>query len=687
MDELKVIDLDPYLAPYKKFYLNFEQIYKKKKESILSGSDITEFANGYLYFGFHYEDSLLIYREWAPNAFGIYLTGDFCGWDTSKYRLEPLTNGIWEIKIPIEQLNFEKYPEGIKVKSYNITAIGKHYRIPLYARYVVQDPETLDFSAFLLPPDKDTSYKWKNSSKDVLYSKLKRPLLIYEVHIGMSSEKEGITSYKEFTENILPYIKDLGYDAIQLMAIMEHPYYGSFGYQVSNFYAPSSRFGTPDDLKRLIDKAHGLGLLVIIDLVHSHSVKNTNEGINLFDGTEEQFFHKGDRGNHPLWDSKLFDYGKPGVIHFLLSNIKYWLTEFNFDGFRFDGITSMIYTHHGLGKIFSSYKDYFTSETDLDALIYLRLANELLHKVNTFSISIAEDVSGFPGMCLPVEFGGIGFDYRLGMGIPDYFEKTLSEIPDENWDLGQLCYTLTSKRPMEKVIGYAESHDQAMVGGKTIFFRLVDRAIYDKMHINDVDISIDRGIALHKMIRFIVLLLGGEGYLNFIGNEWGHPEWIDFPRKENNFSFFYARRLWFLAKDENLKFKYLLNFEKSMIKIFKNFHNFIPYNVSMLRVNEKNKIISFIRDSILYIFNFHPINSYTDYPVEIDLNDIFKKNFEQFDRSDKYSLKLIFSSDDKIFGGFDRVDKNIDYPIFKEADYSYIKCYLPNRTALAFKLK
>ncbi len=671
MKNTKILDLDPYLLPYKDFLIDLDSKYKEKKKILVKDSSLSDFANGYLYFGFHYTENSFIYREWAPSAHAIYFTGDFCNWEKKKYRLEPLGNGIWEIELPLNLFDFNKFPDGIRVKAFVVSCIGNHFKIPLYARYLIQDENTKDFTALLLPPDKVDSYKWKNEIKDKKREQKNKPLLIYEVHIGMSSEKEGITTYKEFTKEILLYIKELGYDAIQLMAIMEHPYYGSFGYQVSNFFAISSRFGAIDDIKNLIDTAHGLGLLVFLDLIHSHTVKNINEGINLFDGTEYQFFHRGERGNHPVWDSKLFDYGKNEVIHFLLSNLKFWICEYHFDGFRFDGITSMIYHHHGIGKAFTSYDMYFSDDLDKDAVIYLKLANDLIHEIDEDEITIAEDMSGFPGMALPVSYGGVGFDFRLGMGIPDFFEKNIPNTPDENLNLGELVHILRSKRSLEKVISYCESHDQAMVGGKTLFFRLVDKDIYTGMHIEDKNLIIDRGIALHKIFKFLVILLGGEGYLNFIGNEWGHPEWIDFPREGNNFSFKHARRLWSLVKDENLKFKYLLNFEKKLIQFFNQKHNRLNYKIEYLKVDDSNKTITFIRDGIVYAFNLNPVKSFENFKLEVGQPDDYK---------------LIFSSDDKDFGGFERLDKEIIYRTHKIDSKKYeISIYLPSRTALAYE--
>ena len=213
----------------------------------------------------------------------------------------------------------------------------------------------------------------------------------------LAADSEKVGTYNEFRKNILPRIKKLGYNVIQLMAIQEHPYYGSFGYHVSSFFAASSRFGTPEELKQLIDEAHGMGIMVIMDLVHSHAVRNEVEGLGNYDGTRYQFFHEGKRGEHDAWDSYCFNYGKNEVLHFLLSNVKYWLDEYHFDGFRFDGVTSMLYYDHGLSRAFTSYDMYFDSGQDEEAITYFKLSNKLIHETNPNAISIAEEMSGYPG--------------------------------------------------------------------------------------------------------------------------------------------------------------------------------------------------------------------------------------------------------------------------------------------------
>lgn len=215
-------------------------------------------------------------------------------------------------------------------------------RIPAWIQYVTQDLNVSPvYDAIFWNPEK---YVFKNKAPPKPKS-----ARVYEAHVGISTTEHRIGTYKEFTANILPRIHKLGYNVVQLMAIQEHAYYASFGYQVTSFFAVSSRYGKPEDLKELIDTAHGMGITVLLDIVHSHACKNVLDGINMFDGSDHLYFHEGGKGRHELWDSRLFNYGHHEVLRFLLSNLRYFMEEFKFDGFRFDGVTSILYTHHGIG--------------------------------------------------------------------------------------------------------------------------------------------------------------------------------------------------------------------------------------------------------------------------------------------------------------------------------------------------
>lgn len=661
---LSIVKEDPWLSPYAHDVGKRYQRYLRARNEIEEAEgSLLNFAKGHYYYGVNFDNDKngWTYREWAPNAHHLFLTGDFNGWDRYSHPLERNKSGDWEIFLPYAEYKSD-FIHGSKIKVHVQAGNGPHDRIPAYMRKVIQDPKTYDFSGHLWFPD---PFEWNDTTFTPAESN-KQPI-IYECHVGMAQEFEGVGTYLEFADNILPRIKNGGYNAIQLMAIMEHPYYGSFGYHVSNFFAPSSRFGTPEDLKYLVNKAHSLGITVIMDIVHSHAVKNFAEGLNEFDGSDSQYFHRGGRGYHEGWDSKLFDYGKWEVKKFLLSNVRYWLEEFHFDGYRFDGVTSMLYFHHGHTS-FDHYDKYFY-EVDWDAVTYLQLANAVIHEFKQDSISIAEDVSGMPGLCRKPEEGGVGFDFRLGMGLPDYWIKTLKEKTDEDWDIHEMWNILINRRGGEKTIAYAESHDQALVGDKTIAFWLMDKEMYFQMQVADPNLVIDRGIALHKMIRLVTISLGGEGYLNFIGNEFGHPEWVDFPREGNNWSHQYARRQWSLVDNEDLKYKFLANWDKAMLAMVKEYNILSASPARQINMDARNKVIIFEKNNLIFVFNFSIGNSIFGYKLWVP---------------EQGTYIIILNSDKKEFGGFERVDDTIDYPT---DEYQFVSIYLTNRTALVLKKK
>ena len=634
----------------------------RKMAELTSGTNnLNEFASGYLYFGLHKTEEGWVLREWAPNATDIFVVGDFNGWkESSRYAMKRIKGtGNWEIKI-----KNKSFKHGCLYKLIVHWDGGQGERIPAWATRVVQDEETHIFSAQVWNPAEP--YQWQVEK----FRPSTNPLLIYECHIGMAQDKEGVGTYAEFRDNILPRIAADGYNCIQIMAIQEHPYYGSFGYHVSSFFAPSSRFGTPDELKSLVDKAHSMGIAVVMDIVHSHAVKNEVEGLSNFAGDPYQYFNRGDRREHPAWDSLCFDYGKNEVLHFLLSNCKYWLEEYHFDGFRFDGVTSMLYYTHGLGESFMSYGDYYNGHQDGNAITYLTLANELIHAVNRNAITIAEEVSGMPGLALPFKDGGYGFNYRLAMNIPDYWIKIIKELRDEDWKPSSILWELTNRRRDEKTISYAESHDQALVGDKTIIFRLIDSDMYWHFKKGDENSNVNRGIALHKMIRLVTIGTINGGYLNFMGNEFGHPEWIDFPREGNGWSYKYARRQWNLVDNKELCFHYLGDFDAAMLKVLKKHKGFEKQSVVEIWHNDGDQVFAFRRGDLLFFFNFSPCNSYTGYGFMVEQG----------------AYEYLLNTDDPAFGGNGfNDDKMIHYTIYDNHlvrdNKGWLKLYLPTRTA------
>ena len=657
---------DPYLAPYAEVIRKRAALAEGRAATLAKGpGSLSEFACAHEYYGLHRTSSGWVFREWAPNATAMWLVGDFSGWQvTDTYRLHRLPGrDVWELQLPAEAMQHGQF--------YRLELTwngGRGERIPAYARRVIQDHTTLLFAAQVWDPE---PYAWKHPGFKVP----KRVPLIYEAHVGMAQDKGGVGTYAEFREKVLPRIVKAGYNTIQLMAVMEHPYYGSFGYHVSNFFACSSRFGTPEELKELVDAAHGADIAVVMDIVHSHAVKNEREGLSLFDGTPYQYFHSGLRGWHEAWDSRCFDYGKTDVLHFLLSNCRFWLDEFHFDGYRFDGVTSMLYLHHGLGVDFMDYSQYYDATIDDDAWIYCNLANRVIHEVRPDAITIAEDVSGMPGVAAPITDFGAGFDYRMAMGVPECWFRLVRDVRDEDWSIGYLWHELTNRRADEQTVNYVESHDQALVGGKTLFFQLVDSAIYDAMSRAVANVKTERGVALHKLARLATLASAGHGYLNFMGNEFGHPEWIDFPREGNGFSYHYARRQWALRDNSDLLYWCMGEFDEAIIRMMRSYNALEGTVPRRLFVSDKHKILVFERGPLVFLFNFHGSASVADYSVLVPPGD----------------YRLILNSDEETFGGQGRIAPGQTFQLLNEMRGNelchIIKVYLPCRTAMVLERK
>ncbi|QPC71682.1 hypothetical protein HYE68_002434 [Fusarium pseudograminearum] len=674
-DGTGVVKLDPWLEP---FSGALRRRYSKTQDWIKTINDaeggLEKFSRGAEKFGFNVDaNNNIVYREWAPNATAAYLIGDFNGWNRGAHPMKKNDFGVFEITLPAQN-GQTAIPHNSKLKISLDLPSGEHVdRLPAWIKYVTQDLSVSPAydARFWNPPASET-YKFKNSRP-------KKPASarVYEAHVGISSPEQKVASYKEFTKNMLPRIKALGYNVIQLMAVMEHAYYASFGYQINNFFAASSRYGTPEELKELIDTAHGMGITMLLDVVHSHASKNVLDGINEFDGTDHQYFHGGGKGRHDQWDSRLFNYGHHEVMRFLLSNLRFWMDEYQFDGFRFDGVTSMLYVHHGMGTGFSGgYHEYFGSDVDEEAVVYMMLANEMLHQLYPEVITIAEDVSGMPALCVPLSLGGIGFDYRLAMAIPDMWIKILKEVKDDEWDIANICHTLTNRRHGEKTIAYAESHDQALVGDKTLMMHLCDAEMYTHMStLSPLTAVIDRGMALHKMIRLVTHGLGGEGYLNFEGNEFGHPEWLDFPREGNNNSFWYARRQLNLTDDPLLRYKFLDNFDRMMNQTEAKYGWLSAPQAYISLKHEGDKVIVFERAGLVFIFNFHPTNSFSDYRIGIEVPGTYR---------------VVLNSDRGDVGGHNRIDENTRFfttPMEWNNRKNWTHVYIPARTAIILALE
>jgi len=649
LDKLGVVEVDPLLAPHQNHLRYRVNEYMKRRQAIEEyEGGLEAFAKGYEKYGFNRDGDCIVYQEWAPAAAAAQLIGEFNNWDGTKHNMERDQFGVWSIRLPDEN-GVSAIPHGSKVKFRMQKGDGSWVdRIPAWIKYAIVDANIFAayYDGVYWDPPASEKYKFKNPRPE-------KPVAprIYEAHVGMSSKDPRVASYREFADEVLPRIKANHYNTVQLMAVQEHAYYGCFGYHVTNFFGASSRSGTPEDLKYLIDKAHSMGLRVLMDVVHSHASTNAVDGLAGYDlgqAAQDSYFHTGARGYHTLWDSRLFNYGSWEAQRFLLSNLRWWIDEYQFDGFRFDGVTSMLYHHHGLNMCFTgNYHEYFSEATDTEAVMYLMLANELVHSLYPDATVIAEDVSGMPTLCRPVSEGGIGFDYRLAMAVPDKWIQYLKDKKDEEWSMGDIVYTLVNRRHTEKCVGYAESHDQSMVGDKTFAFLLMDKEMYFSMSaLQEPNLIVDRGVALHKMIHFITMALGGEGYLNFMGNEFGHPEWIDFPRQGNNWSYEKCRRRWDLVDSDHLRYKYMNNFNRAMMALDEEF-NFVSSNKQYISLtSETEKLIVFERADLVFVFNFHPTRTYTGLKVGCETPGLYR---------------ICLDSDAAEFGGHARVDHNVDH--------------------------
>eukprot|EP00929_Paragymnodinium_shiwhaense_P058142 TRINITY_DN2911_c0_g1_i2.p1 TRINITY_DN2911_c0_g1~~TRINITY_DN2911_c0_g1_i2.p1 ORF type:complete len:816 (-),score=181.57 TRINITY_DN2911_c0_g1_i2:519-2966(-) len=667
---LGIFDIDPSLKDVQGQIWDRVNGYRHFKEELAKNEGgIEKFSEGYKIFGFTRSAGGWTYREWLPEVKQVFLTGTFNNWTNET----PLTSegfGRWSVTLPDREDGSPCIPHGSLIKVRMESNDGNwHERVPAWIKRAEQDPKTFLFNGvFWEPPQKERyTFKHPRPSKPA-------PLKIYEAHVGMASIHPRVASYAEFARDVLPRISALGYNAVQLMAVAEHAHYGSFGYHVTSFFAPSSRSGTPEELKLLVDTAHGLGISVLVDLVHAHASANTLDGIAQMDGTDYCYTHGGPKGHHAQWDSKVFNVLKHEVLRFLLSNVRWWLEEYQFDGFRFDGITSMLYHSHGIDKGYTGgYHEYFGPDADIDSHIYLMLANDLIHTLVPSAVTVGEDVSGMPTLCRPVEDGGFGFDYRLAMAIPDMFIKYLKEMSDDDWDMGHITHTLTNRRWKENVIGYAESHDQAIVGDKTLAFWLMDAEMYTGMSLFQTpqpSMVVDRGLALHKMVRLLVLGLGGEGYLNFMGNEFGHPEWIDFPTDKNGGSYQHCRRRWDLADDDLLRYKFFQSFDELMQAAERRYNWLTSPHQYVTLKNQGDKVIAFERGDLLFVFNFHPCQSFPDYGIGMQFSE---------------PMRTILDTDEGRFGGHMRLEygHGNSFPCghgMQGRNHS-VQMYLPSRTA------
>lgn len=418
----EVLEIDQYLKPYERQlaerwddFKHMVKYIRDDHQGLMKFADNSDYGFFVEQDGKHFDlqelDSVnraedapqpyLVYREWIGNGKVVSIVGEFNDWDGTDNETDEQDFGVFQVRIPFKKVDgewTEPIPKDSVYKIKIVTHQGEElYRHPIHCVYAILNPEKGQLEPRMYY---DNSFEFKAPQPD-----MDVPLQIYETHIGMASPEPKIASFKHFTEVMLPLIKKKNYNCIQIMAIQEHSFYGSFGYQVTGFFGVSSRYGTPREFKELVERAHELGIIVLLDLVHSHASKNEADGISRWDGSDFLFLKE----DHPLWDSKVFNYKHPECLRMLLQNLRYWVEEYNIDGFRFDGCMSMMYWHRSAGVGYTGrYGEYFDDNcrVDMGALTYLRLAHLLFllmeKKRGKKIITIAEDVSGYPTLASPL---------------------------------------------------------------------------------------------------------------------------------------------------------------------------------------------------------------------------------------------------------------------------------------------
>lgn len=598
---------DPELAPYRDFFLQRCSRFEQEKTRIEKNfGSLKAYSDIYTHFGPHLikgkDGNFWRWREYMPHATEIWLTTSKLNFKrNAQYRFTNKGNGEFELTLPQEALPHGEYVElrvqGPMPPQKSDGSIPElpvpMRRVPAFAQWVEQDPHVPEqWCARIWAPE--NPYQFKHHRRGLLQFPR-----IYEAHVGMAQSSlqhfgESVGTYDYFRRFVLPRIREDGYTAVQLMGILEHPLYKSFGYQVSSYYAPSSRYGNPDQFKELVDAAHGLGLAVILDITHGHACANTEQGLACYDGSNYFFSAK-----YNQWGTPSFDYGNEMARRFLLSNCRYWMEEFRIDGFRFDAVGNMLYIDHGVNDSFSHVGRCFYGKDgqpreDVYGELYLCLANDLIHNMDEHAITIAEEFSGMPGLtCSPAE-GGLGFDYRFAMGIPDFWAKAI-ENPK---DMGSMWYEMTNHRPYDRTISYVECHDQCINGDDAMIWRLLGDSMYRYMGASSETWNISRGLAFYRLMRLLTLTAADAGYLNFMGNEFGHPEWLDAEE--------HAHRQWHLADQPDLKYASLAAWDKAQLNILVGQHLDDFLQQPMFRfIHEDMRLLAFERGHLLFVFNFH----------------------------------------------------------------------------------
>ena len=463
-------------------------------------------ADAFRYMGCHFADGGAVFRVWAPKAESVSVVGDFNFWNEQDLPMQKISDGVWEA--------FSVYAQPGGAYKYCVTGQNgrKVYKTDPYGTRCKALPDT---SSVLEPPD---SFVWHDGAYRARRKKqnaLNRPLNIYEVHAGSWKRHADGSAYSwdDLTAELIPYVKDMGYTHIELLPIMEYPYDPSWGYQVTCYYAPTHRYGTPEQLMRFVDECHRQNLGVILDWVPAHFPKDEN-GLYEFDGACCYELSDPMMNEHPDWTTRIFDYGKPEVRSFLVSNACYWLERFHVDGIRVDAVASMLYLDYNR----QVYKpNRFGGKENLEAIEFLRELNNAAFRVNPAVMMIAEESTAFPLVTRPDYDGGLGFLFKWNMGWMNDMLRYMSLDPlYRKGDHNALTFSMTYAFSENFVLPL--SHDEVVHGKCSLIGKMPGN--YD-----------DKFANLRVFYAYQMAHPGKK--LNFMGNElaqfieWNYTQGLD----------------------------------------------------------------------------------------------------------------------------------------------------------------